>query len=398
MHAWKKALVGGIAIALTISLGAARGSAQAEPYNLDVIMDLSGPNAFAGSIYQTTLRVFQQYINAHGGVNARPLNLVFHDDQTNPQTAVQLATQVLAAHPVAFFGGSQTASCAAVASLVRDGPVDYCISPGYFPDKGGYAFASSPSLVFIIQSQLRYMRLRGFKRLAILMSTDATGQSSDRTLQYLLTQRENRDLKIVTWQHFNVTDISVAAQVEQIKFAKPDAVISFVGGAAFGTVLRNLNDAGVHLPVFTSSANINPTQLDQYKAFLPPQLYFNGVPYQAREVLPAGALRDNVDAFYDAFKAAGQEVSPGSGIAWDPAWLVVSAIRKLGFAATPQQLRDYLLNLHGFAGVSGTYDFRIGDQHGLTDREVLVVKWDPANRTFPPVSLPGGFLMPGSNG
>jgi branched-chain amino acid transport system substrate-binding protein len=381
-----------LAAALLAGVPAARAVAQPAPYTIDAIMELTGSNAFIGSVYSTSLKALEAYVNSHGGINGTPLKINFLDDQTNPQTAVALASQVIAKNPAVFFGGAQTASCAAIAPLAKNGPVDYCISPGYFPEPNGYVFAAAASLRYILNADIRFARGNGWRKVAFINATDATGQSTERALTQLLALPENRDMRIVSAQQFNPTDLSVTAQAQRIKESGADVVFCFAGGTPFGTVLRGLNDVGVALPMVSSSANINAAQLDQYKSFIPPNLYFNGLIYDARDELSRSA-RVPVDAFLDAFKAAGQTATPGSGIAWDPAWIVVSALRKLGTSATAQQLRDYLLTLHDFNGAMGTYDFRIGDQHGLTESSVVEVRWDPAGHTFAVVSKPGGVPL-----
>lgn len=391
-----KSFVAALVAILILTAAAAPSPAQttsAEPYTFDVILELSGSNAFTGQLYSTTFRIYENYINAHGGVYGRQVHFNLLDDQTNPQVAVQLASGVLAKHPVAFFGGGNTATCAAVAPMVKDGPVDYCLSPGFTPEKGGYAYATSTSLKYILDAVLQYCRSHGYKRPALITANDATGRASEQTLLDLLALPANHDLTLTTDQHFAPTDISIAAQVTQVASSKPDIVLSFAGGTPFGTVLRGLNDGGVHLPVLTSSANINPVQLDQYKAFLPPQLIFNGPIFEMQNQLADRGLREAVNVLFSAYKAANTEVSPQSGFAWDPAVLIVSGLRKLGPSATPQQLRDYLLGLRGFPGVNGSYDFSIGDQHGLSADSLVFVLWDPNTHSFSLVSGPGGSAL-----
>ncbi len=384
-----------LAFTLVAGAGIAPSRAQEKaPYTIDAILDLTGANGFAGSIYASALRLLEKDVNQHGGIYGRPLHIEIHDDQTNPKNAVQLAADVIAHKPVAFFGGNQTASCAAIAAMVKDGPVDFCISPGFFPKAGTYAFASSASLHSIVGAVIRFARLKGYRRIAVIAATDASGQSSDQAVEFSLAQPENRDVKVVSWQHFNPGDLSVAAQVARIKDAGPNVIFAFVGGTAFGTVLRNLSDAGVQLPVVTSAANLNPAQLDEYKSFRPPALYFNGSIYQERDELRPGMLRNTVDEFLATYKSAGEIVSPNSGLAWDPAWILVNALRKLGPNVTSEQLRSYLSTAHNIDGVNGTYDFRIGDQHGLTDMQVPIVRWDADRDTFPPASKPGGAPLP----
>lgn len=83
------------------------------------------------------------------------------------------------------------------------------------------------------------------------------------------------------------------------------------------------------------------------------------------------------------------------GIAsWDPAMLVVTALRKLGTGATAAQLRDYLDNVRGFVGVNGPYDFRAMPQRGLSENSLLIVRWDPARNEAVAVSKCGGSALP----
>src|ERR1019366_3097527 len=139
---------------------------------------------------------YETYVNAHGGINGRPLHFNLRDDQTNPQVAVQLAADTIAKHPVAFFGGGNTGACAAIAPLVKDGPVDYCISPGFTPEKGSYAFATSTSLKYIVSAILQYCRSHGYKRLALISAIDATGKASEQTLTEQLDLPANHDLTL----------------------------------------------------------------------------------------------------------------------------------------------------------------------------------------------------------
>ena len=69
------------------------------------------------------------------------------------------------------------------------------------------------------------MRERGWKRLATLTSTDATGQDYDRQIPAVLSTPENHDLQLVTQEHFNPSDISVNAQVSRVKNADPQAIL-----------------------------------------------------------------------------------------------------------------------------------------------------------------------------
>ena len=362
------------------------------PYVIPLITDLTGTNAFSGNDYADTARAFEHYFNEHGGLRGTPIHFDIRDSETSPQVAVQLTAQVLGQHPVIVMGPAQIGQCAAVVPLFESGPVNYCLSPGLTPKAGGNVFASSVALGFIQPAMLRYARLRGYHRLAMISSTDASGQLNEQAALDALARPENKSLALVSTQHFNVTDPSVSAQIASLVGQKPDAIIIWANGTAFGTVLRNLKDAGSNVPVFTSGANLNQRVMQQFSSYVPTTMLFNGIVYYGRNNLSSGPLRAQIDDFYAAFKELKLTPTPSSGYAWDPCLIIGEALRKLGPRATPQQLHDYLTHLHGFVGISGVYDFR-DDQHGLTDKSVIVVRYDQANQTFVAASRGGGIPL-----
>jgi len=376
--------------ALALTVAAASSGVAADPYTIDVIIELTGSNAFAGHDYQTALQVYEQLANRTGGIAGRPVHFEFHDDQTNPVVAVQLANGLIVNHPAVIIGGAIVSTCAAVAALVTTGPVDYCLSPGFNPKTGGYAFAASAGLDHIVAGIIRFARLKGYRRMAVISGTDATGQASDRMTQNAMALPENKDLKIVSYEHFAPTDVSVAAQVANIKAQNADVVLSWVSGTATGTVLRSLKDAGLDLPVLTSGSNMNKTQLEQYLDFTPSQMYFNGARFFERDNLRPGALRSAIDDFFNSYKLANLTPSPSASNAWDVGKIIVEMLRKAGPAATADQLRAEIESQRSFVGMNGVYNFQTGDQHGLGDDAVIMVQWRPQTRDFVAASGAGG--------
>ena len=75
------------------------------------------------------------------------------------------------------------------------------------------------------------------------------------------------------------------------------------------------------------------------------------------------------------------------------AMIVVDALRHLGPQATAKSVRDYILQLHDFAGVNGLYDFRRGDQRGIDPQSSVVVRWDQSKDDFVTISKPGGLPL-----
>jgi len=373
----------GIALAALLGGLPCSGVAAPDPYTIDVILPQTGVAAFLGRSIGTSLAVVEDTVNKSGGINGRPIKFALADDQSNPQVAVQLVNGIIAKKAAVMLGSSLSATCGAVAPLLKDGPVDFCMSPGIHPAEGSYVFSPAPSTVDLAQGTAHYMRFRGWKRVAFIFSTDSSGQDGERTIDQAFGLPENKDVSIVDVEHFAVTDLSVAAQVAHIKAADVQALYVWSSGTASATVLRNVADAGLELPIMTSYSNATYGQMRAYKPFMPKELIFTGLPTMAPDQLPKGPLHDAVAAYVRAFQAAGIRPEVGQQTAWDAAMLTVSALRKLGTDATAAQIRDYLVALRGWTGVTGTFDFRAFPQRGVNWKSsVIDTRWDPAKDTW----------------
>jgi len=369
-----------------------RPAAAAEPYEINSILSLTGGASFLGKAEQQALQLLEASVNADGGIQGRPVRFVFHDDQSTPQTAVQLASQIVASRPTVEIGANLVAMCNAMAPLMASGPVMYCLSPGIHPAEGSYVFTSSVSTVDLSRALLRYWRMKGMTKIAVMTSTDASGQDAERGINGNLALPENKDIEVVAREHFNPTDVSVAAQIENIKAAQPQALIAWSTGAPIGTILKAIAQAGLDVPVGTTDGNMTYAQMTQYAAFLPKQLY---IPAAEWSTHGSAAKRDPAvvaaqERFDAAYKAAGITPDVAAALAWDPAMIVIDALRKLGPATTAAQLRDYIGHLKGYAGVNGIYDFTQTAQRGLDVSDAVVTLWDAEKKVWTPVSQPAG--------
>lgn len=385
-----------LALALLFSAGGipVGAFAQEPPFEIDVMISLTGPGGFGGVTNQKSMLVYMALVNAQGGIRGRPLKLVFHDDQTNPQLAVQLMNGIMARHPAVVVGPAYAALCNAVAAMVPTGPVDYCLSPSIYPPKGSYVFSNGPSQADLINTLIRYYRDRGIKRVAVITTTDATGQDADKaiTAEFASPESKAAGLVLVSHEHYNPTEIDVSAQVARMKAASPGAIVCWTSGTPLGTFLRSWQQTGLDLPVGTSPSNMTRLQMTQYKSILPHQFYFTGAPF------PVGiganlAVRALVDEYYATMKRANMATDYQTGLSWDPLAIIVDALRHVGPAATATQIRDYIDSLRGFAALDGVFDFGQVPQRGIDQTNLIVMQWDAQRDTWTGATRVGGGLL-----
>ncbi len=223
----------------------------ADPYDINVVLGLTGPATFLGSAEKLSLDALADSVNAKGGIRGRPVRFVYGDDQSSPQVAVQLAGALVQKHVPVVLGSSLAATCNAMGPLFKNGPVNYCLSPGIYPDAGGYVFSASVSTRDLLIATVRFFRLKGWTNIASLNATDASGLDADREIAQIVALPENHGVSLVSAEHFSPADTSVAAQVAKIKASGAQALIIWVPGTPLGTALRGMKDAGLDIPTAT---------------------------------------------------------------------------------------------------------------------------------------------------
>jgi branched-chain amino acid transport system substrate-binding protein len=240
---------------------------------------------------------------------------------------------------------------------------------------------------------VRYLRERGWKRIAVISTTDASGQSYDQGLAFTMVQPENKGVSLVDVEHLNPGDISANAQMVRIKAAQPDVVLTLATGTSWGTMMRSAADVGITLPIVAGNGNMIISQLNQYTQFLPKDLYFAGPPSIVQGAIGKGPIQDAQAVFFAALRSAGYKPDISFTQAWDPTMLLIDALRKVGTNGTAQQIRDYILSQQSWAGIAGIYDFRDGSQRGVGARALIMLRWNKDTQTFTAVSRPAGYLQ-----
>ncbi len=350
------------------------------------MLPLTGGASFLGQGERDALRIVEGVINAGGPA----VHFTFLDDQSSPQTAVQLASQVKAQNPPVVLGSAIVAMCNAMAPMLKGGPVLYCFSPGIHPAAGSSVFTAFISTHDLARALVRYYRGRGLTKLAMITSTDASGQDGREGFKQALALPENAGLSLVADVQFNPSDVSVSAQVQQMKGAGAQAVIAWTSGAPFGTVLKGIVQGGLGVPVGTTDANMTYAQMAQYASFLPDEALFMSSewpPHTGAVTLDPRVLAAQKTMF-DAYAAAGAKPDNAVAHAWDTAMLIADAFR--AGATTAEAVRRHIAATQDRPGINGIYDFIKVPQRGLDETDAVVTRWRPSEARWTIVSQPGG--------
>src|SRR5271169_4580329 len=96
MNRLTRAVVAGLSAFVLALCSYGASAQQPQPYRIGAILSYSGPSAPLGLPQVNGLKMAESEINAHGGINGRPIHFEIVDDEAKADVASQLATQQIA--------------------------------------------------------------------------------------------------------------------------------------------------------------------------------------------------------------------------------------------------------------------------------------------------------------
>lgn len=382
-------------LALVVAFsGLSAAASAADPFEIYTMTEMTGSASFVSKNSVIALQAFEDRVNAAGGVDGRPVKFVIQDSESSPPVAVQLTNGLIAKNVNLILGASLASTCSAEQPLLKNGPLAFCLSNAVTPTPGSFMFAASVTTGNHVGAGMRFARLKGMRRVAAIVTTDTSGQNGEKAIYDALARPENKDMSLVDIEHFNPSDISVAAQIARIKTANPDLIVVWTTGTPAGTALRGLHEAGLDkIPVLISPGNATFAQMAQYASILPKELYFTLPAAMVQGESPYPAVRAQIKAVREGTIAAKGQVDITVTATWDAALIALSAYKKLGLNATPEQLRAYVANLRDFDGCAGRYDFVKYPQRGIGEESEYIGRWDSSKTNWIAVSKAGGLPL-----
>lgn len=373
------------------SSSSAKGGPSGSPVVFHAVLSETGGASFLGSREAKALQVLAKQVNATGGIDGHPMTVDIKDNETNPSTAVQIASSWVSKGVPFILDGSIVATDKAVDALATSsGPFMYDLSPGTHPTPGSMVFSAGLSTTADAQAYLTFLKSKGLTKVAFMNSTDSSG--TDGYAQFtkqLATSAFSKTFTLVDHETFSPTAVSVNTQMAKIKAANPQAVVVWTTGTPLGTVLKSMSSLGMsNLPVVTTTGNASVSELDHLSGVLPKKIYFPTGPLYISPSKLSGGVATAVKSFDSAVASAGGHPGDGWGLAYDPALLMVGALKHLGVHATATQILHYMENLHNVPGVYGTYNTSTSDHRGVHAANITMTDWSGSG--FVPVSAPGG--------
>lgn len=350
----KRTLVATAALTLVWALPAIAQEAEQEPVRIGAIVSTTGGLASLGIAERDGILLAQKVVNAAGGIDGRPLEVIVEDDSSNPDAAMsKISTLVHSEGVKAVVGPTGIAQTVAIGALTQASQVPLLAFTGLGPPveaSRNCVLHLTPAQELNARALLSYVRDNGGKRAGVLHDS-GYGQVIWGAMSKLGTEY---GVEFVQVEKFELSATDATAQAAKIKAAEPDMVIVL---SSQGTGFRNLRQVGMTQPIVA----VHGTALYEVVRSMG-EAADNIVHAEfliAEDPLPNQA--DFVKAFTQEY---GRPPKHFEAAGWDAVMAVAEALKATGPEPAEGALCTALRK--PYPGIFATYDFSAPDMGGLT--------------------------------
>jgi branched-chain amino acid transport system substrate-binding protein len=334
-----------------------------QPVKIGALIATTGPGAATGVPERNGLLLAQKVLNAAGGIQGRPIQLVLEDDASSPDVAVAKANSLIHTSKVKLIIGSNMIGNTIAAGGVTDRlGVPHISLTGISPAAEANrkcVFHLLPSMDMNARGLMAYAKdgLKA-KRIAVLHDT-GYGQVVMRSLQNLVGEY---GLEFVGIEKFEIGATDVTTQASKLKASNPDALfVVSISPVPFRSVKQIRLNVPIVAALATATYETTKAMGDAADNIVHAEYLV------AEDPLPHQA------AFVEAFKKEyGIPPKAFEAAAWDALHIAAKALNKAGADAPSDKICEAARGAH--QGAMAKVNFADKDLTGLAIGDIVYSK------------------------
>jgi len=339
-----------LSVGVAVSAWALAARQSAGAITIGVITPLTGDVASWGAMQRNSTEMALDEINSGGGIGGRKVRVIYEDDQATPKIGVTVFTKLATVDKVPLVVGAPASGVTLAVAPVANRTQTVLLSSGStataVAQAGPYVFRFMPSDEMQSAIMANWARELGFKRVAVLYVRNAWGTGLQQAFQPAFTKLGG---VITTSQGMAVEDTDFRAVLTKIAADSPDAVFAPLYTRAAGLMVRQAKELGLNFQILGADVYETPEFIEVAGQAAEGVLFtrfgqYNGAEYQA---------------FAKAYRQRFQtEPAAYAGYCYDAMKIAFTALRQLTSGEyTGPAIREQLLNIRDFHGVTGLTDF-----------------------------------------
>jgi branched-chain amino acid transport system substrate-binding protein len=381
-------------ISLVIMAGAYSPACAAEkPYKIGCNFEMTGPFSNFVAFIKNALILEEERVNAKGGIDGHPLELIFEDSAMDLTKAANISRKFARNKEIKAIIGPMFSPVAPtlIPVIEREKVPELAIwAPSSVERrlKPHWIFSIPQGDIVLAERLIDLAMGRGYKKIFAF---------SEQAPNWLDAQEKMKEIGkkhgievFISKETYFATDTDMTPQIlkfrEQLK--NFDVIWLGTNGVTGATVVRNLLTQGIRMPVMGTHAWGFESTLAIGKEAV------EGAEFVAGKAIVADQL-DNSDPqtpvivdFDKRMKARwGMPADQLSGHGYDAIWILYHAFKRAGENPTRGQLRDAIEKTRDFIGATGVFNYSPTDHLGLTKKSLTFIKIE--NNKFVRIKLPG---------
>lgn len=380
-----------VAALIAVGFGCAEEEAtieEGDTYKVGAVFSVTGKYSPMGEPEKLTVEMMVDEINAAGGINGHPLEVIVYDDESEVTTAALRAEKLVEKDVLAIVGPSASGTSMAMVPVATDQQVTLVTCAASEPiinDEDGkereWVFMTPQSSNQAARTIFAYLRdTLHISNIALLTDKAGFGVMGVDALE---ADAPNYGLTIVAKETFdNVNDKDMTPQLINIENASPaaEAIICWGTNPGPAIITKNWADKEMGIPLFQSHGSLSQTYLDLSGDAAEGVMLPSGKFWIANELPDTDPQKAVLLNYIADFEALPSDVKANTfgGHAWDALSMVIMALEEMENGLTLSEarthIRDFIQNITGFVGTGGTFNMSLEYHHGLTDDALVMVQ------------------------
>ncbi len=341
----KKSCLTAMALVMCLGVLLAAPVKAAEPIKVGILGPFTGSLAHNAGEMKKGMALALEQINAKGGINGRPLELVFGDSSCKPAQGVAAVKKLVTRNKVLVVGGGYCSSVNIATSEVCDQEqtpvvVAIAISPTITGRGLKWVFRTSPNSPMFLKGINQWLaKVKKPQRVAFFMENSDYGRDGQKIWE---AQCKKIGAKVLARLYFEIGDTDFTTQITKLKKLQPDVTFNIASTTEAALIQKQAKE----LNFVTQWIGVGGQFTQAYFKMTGAMSEFA----MGSSLEPTKAMKDPVTA---AFVKAYRKKYPGSrpGIfssqGYDNLMVIADAIKRAGklsgnLAADRKKIRDAL--------------------------------------------------------
>ena len=368
----------GISVFLVLGLILSAGIGYtAEPIKLGAVFSLSGAAAHNGVENKFIVDYMVNKVNKEGGINGRPIKLIFCDDESDATKTVLCFKRLFETEKVhVAVGPNRTDTGMAAKGLIQKAQIptfmnvggDPVITAGKFgPFKWNWKSPQRSSVA--IKRVYMWLKKQNIKKIAMFLDSSGFGMDGKRHIERLAPEY---GVKIVASEMAHPKDTDATPQLTRIKATDAGALFAWAFGPLTAIISKNVKQLGIKIPEVQNHGMAGPMYLSMAGKNA------EGTIFVSSKILVAEQLPDTdpVTKFnlelIRIYKKHNRPLHAQAPYGYDMINIVIDGLKRAG--TDRFKLRDAIEQTRGFVGATGVFNMSPEDHNGLGVGSLVMIQ------------------------